>query len=197
MRVLLASNNAHKLREFREILSDWEIVSLREAGLDVDPEETGETFAENAYLKAAAVMKASGMAAIADDSGLCVDALHGEPGVRSARYAGPHETDSAALCAYLLKKLGDEPNRTARFVSCICCVFPDGSTVTAQGSCEGEIVYAPRGENGFGYDPVFAPVEMPGRSMAELTPEEKNAISHRGRSLRAFRREFANREDKV
>lgn len=187
MKLVLASKNPHKLREMETILSQLglEVVLESQVGVDVDVEETGTTFAENALLKARAVMEASGMAAIADDSGLMVDALDGAPGVYSARYG--HLASDQARTAYLLKNMEQVPEgkRTARFVSAIACVLPDGRTVTAQGTCDGEILFAPRGENGFGYDPVFYAPEL-GKTFSEAAPEEKNAISHRGRALNAF-----------
>lgn len=187
MRLILASNNAHKLLEFRAILQDSgvEIVSQAQAGCRSDPEETGETFGENARIKAQAVLEATGEAAVADDSGLCVDALSGAPGVRSARYTGRHGDSDFDRRALLLKNLEGEEHRAARFVSCICCLLPDGRAVEARGECRGVIARKMRGEGGFGYDAVFIP-EGYDRTMAELTAEEKNAISHRGRALRCF-----------
>ncbi len=187
MEWILASNNEKKLKELREILGDMGITvrSQREAGCNFEVDETGETFAENARLKAEAVTRATGKAAIADDSGLCVEALDGRPGVHSARYGPPGATD-AEKYTLLLKELRGKENRRARFVSSICCTFPNGDVLTAEGVCEGEILPAPRGSGGFGYDPVFL-VSGLGRSMAELTPEEKNAVSHRGNALRLFR----------
>ena len=132
---------------------------------------------------------ATGCIAIADDSGLVVDALNGEPGVYSARYGPGHDASDSDRYNYLLNKLGDEPQRSARFVCCICCTLPDGGRITSRGECEGEILRAPSGTNGFGYDPVFHPLGQPG-SMAELTPDEKNAISHRGKALREFMKKF-------
>ncbi len=187
MKLILASNNMNKLREFRELVAgmDIELISQREAGCDFEVDETGTTFEENAYLKASAVTAATGCAAVADDSGLMVDALGGEPGVYSARYGPGHDATDAERYGYLLLKLGDEKNRAARFVCCICCTLPDGTVLRSRGECEGEILSAPRGTNGFGYDPVFRPLGQQ-RGMAELTPEEKNAISHRGKALREF-----------
>lgn len=187
MKLILASNNMNKLREFRQLVAgmDIELISQREAGCDFEVEETGATFEENAYLKASTVTAATGCAAVADDSGLMVDALGGEPGVYSARYGPGHAATDAERYNYLLAKLGDEKNRSARFVCCICCTVPDGTVLTSRGECEGEILYAPRGTNGFGYDPVFRPLGQQ-RGMAELTGEEKNAISHRGKALREF-----------
>ena len=151
----------------------------------MDVEETGTTFEENALLKAKAVMEASGMAAIADDSGLMVDALNGEPGVYSARYGG--KDSDAARTAYLLENMAQVPEeeRTARFVSAIACALPDGRVVTSRGTCEGRILFETRGDNGFGYDPVFYVPEI-GMTFAEADGERKNAISHRGNALKEF-----------
>ena len=189
--MILASNNAHKLDEFRAIFADMgiEIVPQSAAGCDFEVDETGETFEENAYLKAIAVTRATGQAAIADDSGLEVDALGGEPGVHSARSTGRHDDTDAARNELLLHNLGDRTDRTARFVSCICCTFPNGDVLRARGTCEGSILFAPRGENGFGYDPIFYVPEKE-KYMAELSSEEKNAISHRGKALRAIKDEL-------
>ncbi len=190
-RLILASNNAKKLKELRAILADAgvEVIPQREAGCDFEVEETGETFEENAYLKASAVTKATGEAAIADDSGLCVDALGGAPGVYSARFTGNHADSDEVRNRFLLEKLKDAEQRSARFVSCICCTLPNGDILRSRGECEGEILHAPRGENGFGYDPVFL-VKSAGRSMAELSAEEKNRISHRAVALRRFQEEL-------
>ena len=191
MRLILASNNKNKLREFKQLVEgmDIELLSQSEAGLLLDVEETGTTFEENAYLKAKAVTDALGCAAVADDSGLVVDALNGEPGVYSARYGPGHDASDADRYNYLLNKLGDEKNRSARFVCCICCTMPDGTVLRSRGECEGEIMPGPKGDGGFGYDPVFKPDAVE-RGMAELTPDEKNAISHRGKALRAFAEEL-------
>lgn len=187
MKLILASNNKDKLREFRQLTADMdvEIVSQREAGYILDVEETGTTFAENSYLKAHAVTEISGLPAVADDSGLVVDALGGEPGIYSARYGLGHDASDADRYNYLLKKLGDEKDRSARFVCAICCTFPNGDVITSYGEFEGDILYGPRGENGFGYDPIFQPdgYEI---SSAEMTPEQKNAVSHRGKAMREF-----------
>ena len=187
MKLILASNNANKLKEFRSLVADLdiELLSQKEAGCDFEVEETGTTFEENAYLKAFAVTEATGIAAVADDSGLCVDALGGEPGIYSARYGLGHAASDEERYRYLLQKMEGVEDRSARFVCCICCTFPDGSVIRSRGECEGEILLAPKGQNGFGYDPVFHPLCL-NKSMAELNPEEKNAISHRGKALRAF-----------
>ncbi|MEG1632481.1 MAG: RdgB/HAM1 family non-canonical purine NTP pyrophosphatase [Oscillospiraceae bacterium] len=191
MTLILASNNAHKLREFGEILAadGIEIISQREAGCDFEVDETGDTFEENAFLKAEAAMRASGLAAVSDDSGLEVDALGGEPGVRSARYTGRHEDTDHDRRLYLLQKLEGEEHRSARFVSAICCAFPNGDILRARGECEGLITREMRGENGFGYDSIFMPLGFD-RTMAEISAEEKNKISHRGSALRIFAEEL-------
>lgn len=191
MKLVLASDNAHKLKEFRELFRtmDAELLSKAESGFTDEVEETGETFAENAFIKAEAVMRATGLPAIADDSGIAVDALGGEPGVRSARYTGNHADSDRDRYELLLRNLGDHTDRSARFVCALCCVFPNGDTLRAEGICEGSILTAPRGDNGFGYDPIFLPNGFE-RSMSELTMEEKNAISHRGKALAAFKREW-------
>ena len=180
MKLILASNNAHKAKEFREILAPLgiEVVTQSEAGCDYD---------ELLFIKAEAAMKATGLAAVSDDSGLEVDALGGEPGVHSARYTGRHEDSDADRRAFLMKKLEGVEHRSARFVSAICCAFPNGDVLRARGTCEGEIATREAGENGFGYDAMFIP-EGSERTMAELSADEKNAISHRGRALREFAR---------
>lgn len=191
MTFIIATNNAKKLLELSRILNPLGIrtLSAKEAGVSLgEVEETGETFEENARLKARAALDKTGMPALADDSGLMVDALNGEPGIYSARYGGEGATD-AQKNEKLLKNMENVPKgkRTARFVSAICCLFPDGREIMVRGECEGSIAYAPRGEGGFGYDPVFLVGE---RSYAQLTPEEKDAISHRGRALRKLSEEL-------
>lgn len=183
MRFVLASNNARKLEELRQILSQMghEVLSQREAGLNLTVEETGTTFEENARLKARGASDALGLPVIADDSGLMVDALDGAPGVYSARYGG-EGLDDRGRNALLLKNMEGKENRSAWFVCCICCRFPDGREITARGECPGQILEGPRGKDGFGYDPVFYMPEY-GKTMAEMTPVEKNAVSHRGRAL--------------
>lgn len=190
MKLVLASKNEKKLREMREILSHLgvEVCSEADAGVDVEVEETGTTFEENSLLKAKAVMEASGLPAIADDSGLCVDALGGAPGVYSARYGGPG-MDDVGRYRLLLENMKGQP-RAAKFVSVITCCFPNGDVLTSRGECPGTIAFAPMGEGGFGYDPVFF---VPGlkKTFAQLTAEEKNAISHRGKALEAFQQELS------
>ncbi|MEG1239853.1 MAG: XTP/dITP diphosphatase [Oscillospiraceae bacterium] len=186
MKFVLASQNQNKLRELREILQkmDIEVVSEADVGVDLEVEETGTTFEENSALKAHAVMQATGLPAIADDSGLMVDALNGAPGVYSARYGGP-ELDDVGRYRLLLGAMSGQLDRKAKFVSTICCSFPDGTDITARGECPGTLAYAPQGENGFGYDPIFFLPPLK-KTFAQLTGEEKNAISHRGNALRQF-----------
>ena len=187
MKVILASQNQHKLVELSAILSQlgFEIALESEYGLHVDVDETGTTFEENSLLKAEAVMKASGMPVLADDSGLMVDALDGAPGVYSARYG--HKSSDAERIAYLLENLKDVPaeRRTAKFVCVITCLWPDGRRIVARGECPGQILFAPKGTGGFGYDPVFFVPELR-KTFGQLTAEEKASVSHRGKALRAF-----------
>ena len=193
MKIIAATKNKNKLREFGEILKGFEIISQEEAGVDIDVEETGTTFEENSYLKAKAIYDITGITTIADDSGLCVDALGGEPGVYSARYGGEGYDDKGRV-QLLLKNMNDVPNeeRTARFVCVITLVGNEG-VLTARGECEGRIDYEPKGENGFGYDPVFY-VDRFEKTLAEVTPEEKNSISHRGKALKIFAEKLSKKE---
>ncbi|MCI9513760.1 MAG: RdgB/HAM1 family non-canonical purine NTP pyrophosphatase [Oscillospiraceae bacterium] len=186
MKFVLASQNQHKLAEMNLILSAHgvEVVLQSELGLHVEVEETGSTFAENAMLKARAVMAASGLPAIADDSGVCVDALQGAPGVYSARYGGP-ELDDVGRYRLLLNVMQGQTNRAAHFTSAIACAFPNGDTIEAEGECPGSIAFAPMGDGGFGYDPVFFLPQLK-KTYAQLTPEEKAAVSHRGKALAVF-----------
>lgn len=186
MKLVLASKNEKKLREMNEILSGMgvEVCLQADVGVDVNVEETGSTFEENSLLKAKAVMEAGGLPAIADDSGLCVDGLNGAPGVYSARYGG-EGLDDVGRYRLLLANMPKGQPRTAKFVSVITCCFPNGDVLTAQGECSGTIAFAPMGEGGFGYDPVFFLPKLK-KTFAQLSPEEKNAISHRGRALEAF-----------
>lgn len=191
MDFLIATHNLKKRDELQRILSPLgiHVLTADEAGVDLtDVEETGTTFEENALLKARSGAKEGNMPCIADDSGLCVDALEGAPGVYSARYAGEHGND-AKNNAKLLDALSDVPTekRTAQFVSCVACVFPDGRELTVQGEVKGIIGYQPKGENGFGYDPLFYVGE---RSFAEFTSAEKDAVSHRGNALRKLAKEL-------
>ena len=187
MKLVLASQNPKKLEELGDILSHMgvEVCLQSELGVSVEVEETGTTFEENSLLKARAVMEATGIPAVADDSGLCVDALNGAPGVYSARYGGEGLDDTARYRLLLENMRGQSP-RTARFVSVITCCFPNGDVLSARGECEGTIAFAPIGAGGFGYDPVFFLPELK-KTFAQLSPEEKNAISHRGKALVVFR----------
>ena len=190
MKMVLASKNAHKLQEMSAILSQVgvEVVLESDVGVDVDVEETGTTFEDNAAIKATAVMKATGLPAIADDSGLCVTALGGGPGVYSARYGGEGLSDTQRY-QLVLQNLSGQVDRSAKFVSCICCAFPHGDTITARGECPGLITYSPRGSGTFGYDPIFLVPEKR-KTFAEMEGEEKNAISHRGVALQKFKVEL-------
>ena len=184
MKFILATHNKKKCGEMQRILAPLgvEVYTAEMLGLSLtDAEETGTTFEENAYIKAKSVCDGSSYPCIADDSGLCVDALGGEPGVYSARYSGEHGDDEANIVKLLcnLKDIPDE-KRTAHFTSAICVCFPDGREIRLEGRCEGKIGYEKKGNGGFGYDPVF----IGEKSFAELTSEEKDAVSHRGVALR-------------
>jgi len=191
--IVLASRNRHKVRELQALLCDRlgdivELRSLDDVGLSGEIEETGATFAENARIKAEAAAK-SGFIGLGDDSGLVVTALDMAPGVYSARYAGEHGNDRANN-DLLLKNLAGKKDRSAAFVCALAAVFPDGHTIEVEGRVEGEILTAPRGENGFGYDPLFYYPPL-GRTMAEMTADEKNGVSHRGDAVRRFAALFA------
>jgi XTP/dITP diphosphohydrolase len=185
-RLLLATNNPGKAAEYRELLADagWELATPRELGLNLEVEEVGGGYAENARIKAEAFAKASGLVALADDSGIEVDALGGAPGPLSARFAGENARDQQRV-ALLLKRLKGVPpeRRSARFRCLIAVARPQGEVSLFEGRCEGQVAEEPRGEGGFGYDPVFLLPER-GLTVAELPPEEKNAVSHRGRAAR-------------
>lgn len=191
MKFVLATHNPGKLREMSAILGELgvEVVSPADVGITVDVEETGTTFAENAMLKAKAICAAVGLPAIADDSGLCVDALNGGPGVYSARYGG-EGLDDKGRYMLLLNSMRGQTTRKAHFACAIACAFPNGDELTAQGQCDGAIAFAPMGEGGFGYDPVFLVPEK-GKTFGQLTAEEKSAISHRGKALRDFSEKLA------
>lgn len=186
-KLLVATGNQGKLKEIREILSDIEVLGLSDVGIECDVEETGTTFAENAYIKAFEISKRTGLPVLADDSGLEVDALGGRPGVYSARFAGEHATDDENVNK-LLAELKDVPKdkRGARFACAMCLIFPDGRKIETFGtSCPGIIIDSKRGENGFGYDPVFFAPEY-GKTFSEMTMEEKNKVSHRKAALAAL-----------
>lgn len=186
MKLAIATNNQHKLQEIRAILGDSfeELLSLKDLGIDVDVEETGTTLEENALIKARAILALSGIATLADDTGLMVDALNGAPGVYSARYAGEEHND-AKNRALLLKNLDGVKDRSAHFATVIALCYPDGKTLTASGRVNGEILLSGRGTEGFGYDSLFFSTEL-GKTFAEATQAEKNSVSHRGRALRAM-----------
>lgn len=188
-KIIFATGNQGKVNEIREILKDVnaEVVTMKEAGIDVEIDENGTTFEENAILKAKAIMEASGCLTLADDSGLEVDFLNKEPGIRSARYMG-HDTSYDIKNKSIIDKLDGVPDeqRTARFVCAIAAVFPDGKIETVRATMEGRIGYEIAGKNGFGYDPIFYLPEK-GCTSAEITSEEKNEISHRGKALRLMR----------
>ncbi|MFT8613585.1 RdgB/HAM1 family non-canonical purine NTP pyrophosphatase [Gluconobacter oxydans] len=184
-KIVLASHNAGKLREFSTLLARSGIIVLSAAELDLaEPEETEETFTGNAAIKALAAARASGLPALADDSGFCVSALDNRPGVYSARWGGPTKDMQVAM-ERVHREMGDNPDHQAFFVAALCLAWPDGETRTVQGECHGTVVWPPRGEHGHGYDPMFAP-EGESRTFAEMTEAEKNAVSHRGRALTAF-----------
>lgn len=204
-KVIFATGNAGKMKEIRMILGDLviqgepvEILSMKEAGILSDIEENGSSFMENALIKAKAVAAASdGAVVLADDSGLEIDYLNKEPGIYSARYLG-EDTSYHEKNNYLIERLSGVPDqqRTARFVCAIACVLPDGTVLTEEAAVEGRIGYEERGENGFGYDPIFMIPEY-GKSTAELTEEEKNEISHRGKALRAMKERINIQEWRV
>ncbi len=186
MKLIIASNNVHKLTEIKAILGAHfgEILSMREAGIDHETVEDGDTFLQNAEKKAREIAELSGCCALADDSGLCVDALNGAPGIFSARFAGVHGDDEANN-DLLLTKLKGVSDRGAHYTCAMALVYPDGKLLTAEGYLYGEIGYVRKGSNGFGYDPLFVLPER-GCTTAELSPEEKNAISHRANALHAL-----------
>ena len=189
MKVVLASKNKHKLIEISKITEQFgfELVMESELGLDIDVEETGSSFEENSFLKADAVMKATGLPALADDSGIAVAALNGEPGIYSARYGFDDSLDDWGRLKLLLKNTEQVPDgkRQAQFVCVITMVTPDGNVIQARGEIHGELLREPRGENGFGYDPIFYYPPL-GMTTAQMSPEDKNRVSHRANALRAF-----------
>ncbi len=188
-RLLFATGNKDKLREIREILGDdYEVVSMKDAGFDMDIEENGTTFEENALIKARAIAKASNCLTLADDSGLEIDAMDKQPGIYSARFLG-HDTDYDYKNNYILEKLKDVPEdkRTARYACAVAAVWPDGREKAVTEYFEGRIGYEQKGNGGFGYDPIFFVPEYQ-KTAAELTPDEKNAMSHRGKALRAIKK---------
>ena len=189
MKVVLASKNKHKLEEISKITEKFgfELILQSQLGVDIDVEETGTTFEENSFIKAEAVMKATGMAAMADDSGLCVEALNGEPGVYSARYGFDETLDDWGRLQLLLKNMEAVPDGKcqAKFVCVITMVTPEGETIQARGEIHGELLREPHGENGFGYDPIFYYPPF-GMTTAEMSSEDKNQVSHRANALKIF-----------
>ena len=188
-KIVVATTNAGKLSEIRAVLSDYDVISAADAGFVDDVEETGTTFIENALLKARAVCQATGMVALGDDSGLCVDALNGEPGIYSARYSGQGMAENRQL---LLKKLQGETNRRAHFICTMALVFPDGKELTVEGKTHGIIATEEQGGgNGFGYDCLFISDEL-GKAFSVAAAEEKNAVSHRGKALHILLKQIKN-----
>ena len=189
MKVVLASKNPHKLVEISQITEKFgmELVLESQLGVDIDVEETGSTFEENSFLKAEAVMKATGLPALADDSGICVDALGGEPGIYSARYGFDDSLDDFGRLQLLLRNTENVPDgqRQAQFVCVITLVTPQGQIIQARGEVHGELLRAPAGEGGFGYDPIFYYPPF-GKSLAQVSPAEKNSVSHRANALKVF-----------
>ena len=194
-RLVVASGNQNKLREIAEIFTDYVVVSQKEMGFDVDVEETGETFAENALIKARAAAQTLGCMTLADDSGLCVDALNGEPGVYSARYCGHHGTDEENR-ALLLKNMQDVTDRRAHFTCSMALVYPDGREIVVEGHTYGKILLEETGEGGFGYDCLFKSDDLQ-KSFGLATAEEKNRVSHRSRALQALRERLESEGDCV
>ena len=186
LKFVIATHNNHKVTEFKRILEPLgvEVVSQNEAGIDVEVVETGTTFAENAKLKAESVSRVGNCVAIADDSGICIDAFDGGPGIYSSRFLG-EDTPYTEKNAIILDRLRDVPDekRTARYVCAICCIFPNGDIIETEGKCEGKMGYEPKGGNGFGYDPIFM---VDDRSLAQVSDAEKDEISHRGVALKKF-----------
>ena len=196
MKIAIATNNKNKLKEIRAVLGGHfdAMYSLEDLGIEIDIAETGSTLTENALIKARTIRDIAGIPALADDSGLMVDALNGAPGVYSARYAG-EEHDDAKNNALLVKNLQGK-DRTAHFCSVIALSYPDGKELTAEGRVKGHILDAPRGNNGFGYDPLFFCDEI-GKTFAEANPDEKNSVSHRGRALRNMLELLENQQNEV
>ena len=188
MKLVVATGNAHKLREIAQIFPEYEVVSQKQMGFDEDVAETGETFAENALIKARAAAKALNCTVIADDSGVCVDAFNGAPGIYSARYCGHHGDDKANR-DLLLKNLQGVENRKAHFACAVALVYPDGKETVVTGETHGKILYAEEGDGGFGYDPIFYSDDL-GKSFGVATEAEKNAVSHRFRALQALKKEL-------
>lgn len=199
MKIIAATKNANKIKEISKVLSPlgFEVISQTDAGIDIDVEETGDTFEKNALIKARAVSLICDECVLADDSGLCVEALDGRPGVLSARYAGEGASDAHKIIK-LLGELDGRENRDAKFVTCMAFIFPDGTEIVTQGEVYGRITNEPMGDNGFGYDPVFFSTEL-NKTFAQASMEEKNSVSHRSRALNALYeklKEISGSEDK-
>ena len=186
MRIIVATKNTHKIREISEMFCPlgFEVISQADAGIDIDVEETGDTFEKNALIKARAVSLVSDDYVLADDSGLCVESLDGRPGVMSARYAGEGASDTDKINK-ILDELSDMPNRRAKFVTAMAFIMPDGTEIVTTGEVNGRITKEPMGENGFGYDPIFFSDELE-KTFAMATADEKNSVSHRSRALKAL-----------
>lgn len=183
-RLVVATGNAHKLREIADIFTDFEVISQKQAGFDVEVEENGESFIENAVIKARAAANALGCVALADDSGLCVNALDGAPGIYSARYCGRHGDDKANR-TLLLENLQSATDRSAYFNCAVALVYPNGETMVAEGRTYGQILMEEQGDGGFGYDPIFQSDDLK-KSFGVASAEEKNTVSHRFRALQAL-----------
>ncbi len=183
-RIVIASGNAHKIKEIQDMLPEYEVIGYKSLGFDFEIEENGKTFYENALIKAKAVSDAINLPALADDSGICVDALNGAPGIYSARYAG--DGDDLHNNTLLIENLKGEKNRKAKFVCCIVMYFPDGKIISATGETHGSILHSAEGQNGFGYDPIFFSDDL-GKSMGIATKEEKNSVSHRFRAIKELK----------
>ncbi len=186
MRIIAATNNNGKVKEIKSIFGELglEVSSLQDEGFDIEVEETGNTFEKNALIKARAVAMLTDDIVMADDSGLCIDALDGRPGIYSARYAGENATDADKINK-VLSEMEDKSDRRASFMTAVAVVLPDGTELVTMGEVKGQILYEPVGENGFGYDPIFRSDELE-KSFAQATDEEKNSVSHRGRALKAM-----------
>lgn len=197
MKIILATNNAHKVREIKEILGNKfdTVLTLREAGVEHETVEDGKTFYENALKKAREITEITGCAALADDSGLCVDILEGEPGIYSARYAASEnsgnapDADNRKKLLDKLKNVTEVSDRAAHFVSAVVLTFPDGRVLSAKGTFSGYIAFSEKGENGFGYDSIFFVPEK-NKTVAEMSESEKNSLSHRGKALRALEKQL-------
>ncbi len=192
MKIIAATTNNGKVREFREILGElgYDVVSMKDCGIDVEVEETGKTFMENALIKARAVSMLCEYPVISDDSGLCVDALDGAPGIYSARFAG-EEADDSDRNIKLLEIMKNEENRAAHYIAAVAMIFPDGTEITEEGRVDGEIMDHEEGDGGFGYDPLFMCTEI-GKCFGLATPDEKNQVSHRARALKKLYKTLKN-----